>query len=72
MAMTYTDRLLLACASGLLTVGGLAQVDVQHSEDCDVWEGRVCSCEPDITVLHGGRIFSVGPQGDVTEEGCTQ
>ena len=36
---------------------GLTHVVVAHDDDCRIWEGKECSCTPDIVLVPDG------PQG---------
>ncbi len=31
--------------------GAVAHLEVYHDDDCRIWKGRACSCEPDTRLV---------------------
>jgi hypothetical protein len=36
---------------GAFRLGMVIEVRVAHDDDCDIWAGRACNCEPTVTPM---------------------
>lgn len=48
---TLNEVLLEMAARGEFVPGGVTVAEVFHDDDCDLWSGRACNCEPDFRVV---------------------
>jgi len=46
----YVRELVELYRQGKLPAGRLADVDVYHDDDCAIWTGGTCNCEPEVKV----------------------
>lgn len=64
--MNYSDRLaagVLAIQKYQSTAGEVVQVEVGHDDDCGVFDGRACTCVPDIHIKAGDRTWRIDEEG---------
>lgn len=31
--------------------GTVSEVAVMHDDDCEIWDGKACNCEPDFRII---------------------
>ena len=50
----YTDQIERIARSGQFKRGHVYNLEVRHEDWCAIWDGRGCSCTPDIKTVHVG------------------
>jgi hypothetical protein len=58
----YMHRLLAARFNGSLPDGVFA-TSVQHDNWCQIYQGRACTCVPDITAVDGDTVVTIDESG---------
>ena len=46
----YLKRINKALANGVLDAGSVAHAKVAHDNDCGIYKGDECHCDPEITI----------------------
>jgi hypothetical protein len=46
----YEKRLEKAIALGIIDKGSVAHATIAHDDDCNIYNGYECDCNPDITI----------------------
>jgi hypothetical protein len=62
----YLKRQLLAADAILaLRPDGVMETTVLHDDDCGVYKGHECNCDPDITFTTNGHSYSILKDGSL-------
>ena len=66
----YFGRLIAASAAGALKRPGLHRICIEHDDWCGIFQGRGCTCTPDIRCHNAdGTIDTIEPDGSVARAG---
>lgn len=68
LRLDYTQRLMAAYTSGLLSSGEVAVANVEHDPGCPTLRGRDCRCVPNITITTNSGLIHVEPDGTTRRE----
>lgn len=69
--MTYATRLLLAIHKLQFPTNEPIHCNVAHDDWCPMrssGDGGACNCHPDITFMHGGKLYEIDDDGNAKEK----
>lgn len=69
MVPEYVRRLMLAEPSMMALPGSISMVKIEHDDDCAIFSGGICACDPNITSrTEDGRVLRILSDGRVVDE----
>ncbi len=68
----YLRRILLGHAHGLFEAASVCHLVIAHDEDCGIYRGGLCDCDPTITLQARGRHLELLADGTVRDLGACQ